>query len=71
MSEEPILQFFEYGHRAAHVADVLRPFHTLAHTLAQALPRNAERTVTLRRLLEARDAAERALLYQHDYPCDV
>jgi hypothetical protein len=63
---EHILQFFEYMHLPAHLQEVARPFCELAKTLVDPsgspLPRNPERTVALRKLLEAKDAAVRAAL---------
>lgn len=66
---EPILQFFEYKHLPAHLQGVSMRFYTLAHSLCEdlsgyGLPRNPERTVALRKLLEAKDAAVRAALYK-------
>ena len=45
-------------------AVALRPFAEMADTLIATLPRNPERTVALRKLLEAKDAAVRARLAQ-------
>lgn len=59
---EPILQFFTYQHLPQLLAAVSAPFADLAVQLVQTLPRNAERTVALRKLLEAKDAAVRARL---------
>lgn len=73
---EHILQFFAYEHLPSHLQAVSRPFCELAHaivlgdnaaeagtvTMGNALPRNPERAVALRKLLEAKDAAVRALL---------
>ena len=59
---DPILQFFAYGHLPAMLADVSKPFCDLAHQITRELPRNAERTVALRKLLESKDAAVRAKL---------
>ena len=59
---EPIMQFFAYDHLPSHLAAVSEPFSALAHQIVDRLPRNAERTVALRKLLEAKDAAVRALL---------
>lgn len=50
---EHILQFFEYGHLQA----VSKPFCDLANQIVHELPRNPERTVALRKLLEAKDCA--------------
>lgn len=59
---EHILQFFAYGHLPPHLQGVSQPFHDLAHKIVDGLPRNPERTVALRKLLEAKDAAVRALV---------
>jgi hypothetical protein len=63
-SGEPILQFFAYTHLPAHLQAVSAPFSNMAHDIVQILPRNPERTVALRKLLEAKDAAVRAKLYR-------
>lgn len=60
--EEHIIQFFAYEHLPAPLQAVSKPFGELAHTIVANLPRNPERTVALRKLLEAKDAAVRALV---------
>lgn len=62
--DEPILQFFTYEHLPPQLAAVSRPFSDLANDVVQTLPRNPERTVALRKLLEAKDAAVRAQLFR-------
>lgn len=65
MEQEHILQFFAYTHLPAHLQAVSKPFCEQAHAMVEgetALPRNPERTVALRKLLESKDAAVRALL---------
>lgn len=62
MTTEHILQFFAYEHLPAHLQDVSKPFGDLARDIVERLPRNPERTVALRKLLEAKDAAVRALI---------
>ena len=59
---EPILQFFAFAHLPEHLQKVSRPFGELANEIVATLPRNAERTVALRKILEAKDAAVRALV---------
>lgn len=59
---EPILQFFEYAHLPENLRDVSVKFYHLAHDIVGVLPRNAERTVALRKLLESKDAAVRAAI---------
>lgn len=61
--EEPIMQFFFYGHLPSKLQEVSKPFHELAVAVIRTLPRNPERTVALRKLLEAKDAAVRAYLF--------
>src|SRR5229473_5869213 len=60
---EPMLQFFEFSHLRPDLQAVSKPFCELAHNSIGTLPRNPERTVMLRKLLEAKDCAVRALLY--------
>jgi hypothetical protein len=62
---EPLLQFFVFAHLRADLQPVSQAFAELAHEIANTLPRNPERTVALRKLLEAKDCAVRALLYKH------
>jgi hypothetical protein len=57
-----IMQFFAFEHLPPHLQMASRPFADLAKALVQYTPRNPERTVALRKLLEAKDAAVRALL---------
>ena len=57
---EPLLQFFAYEHLPVPLQEVSQPFAVMAHNLVGMLPRNAERTVALRKLLESKDAAVRA-----------
>jgi len=59
---EHILQFFAYAHLPPHLQAVSKPFSEMAHQIVDTLPRNPERTVALRKLLEAKDAAVRALV---------
>lgn len=62
MNTERLLQFFTYAHLPPHLADVSQPFCELANQLVENLPRNPERSVALRKLLESKDCAVRALL---------
>lgn len=60
-AKEPILRFFEYAHLPMNLQEVSRNFRYMAYDLLN-LPRSAERTVALRKLLESKDAAVRAAL---------
>lgn len=61
---EPLMQFFEYAHLAERFQAVSKPFGELAQKIVADLPRNPERTTALRKLLEAKDCAVRALLFK-------
>lgn len=58
---DPILQFFTYD-KSQPIPGISQPFCELAFRMVTILPRNAERTIMLRKLLEAKDAAIRAVL---------
>ena len=64
--DEPMLQFFAYDHLPEHLLEVSEPFSRLAQGIVETLPRNPERTVALRKLLEAKDCAVRARLWKAD-----
>jgi hypothetical protein len=78
---EPIMQFFEYEHLPPHLQRISKPFCELARSIVAEdgmyepdgserlhLPRNAERTVALRKLLESKDAAVRAAIARPAVP---
>jgi hypothetical protein len=60
--QDPILKFFAFAHLPVALADVSFTFARLAAFITENVPRNAERTVALRKLLESKDAAVRARL---------
>jgi len=62
METEHIMQFFAYEHLPAHLQVVSKPFGDMEAWIVETIPRNPERTVALRKLLEAKDAAVRAVL---------
>lgn len=59
-----LMQFFAYDHLPEPLQSVSRPFGQLAQIIVDTLPSNPERTVALRKLLEAKDCAVRARLYK-------
>lgn len=61
---EPIEQFFTWGHLPPHLQEISKPFGILARQIIDTLPRNPERTVALRKLLEANDAAVRSVIFK-------
>lgn len=60
LDRDPILRYFHYSHLPPQLQAASRPFCELAAHIITTLPRNAERSVALRKLLEAKDAAVRA-----------
>ena len=58
---ERMLKLFAYEHLRADLQLVSAPFAALAHLIAERIPAGPERTVALRKLLEAKDAAVRAV----------
>ncbi len=62
LETDHILQFFAFEHLPEHLRQVSAPFSLMANGMVKALPRNPERTVALRKLLEAKDAAVRAAI---------
>jgi len=60
--QDPIMRFFAYQHLPPQLAAVSRPFGEMAEWIVANLNRSAERTIALRKLLEAKDAAVRAAL---------
>jgi len=62
--DDPLIQFFGYTHLPPDLQEVSEHFHALAMTIVRLLPRNAERTVALRKLLEAKDCAVRARVWR-------
>lgn len=62
--DEPMMQFFAYAHLPQELQTVSHPFCELACTIVNTLPQNPERTVALRKLLEAKDCAVRAAMFR-------
>lgn len=60
ISQDPILRYFHYRHLPPALQAMSVNFCNMARIVVSNLPRNAERTVALRKLLEAKDAAVRA-----------
>lgn len=62
IANDPILHFFHYVHLPPTLQETSRRFFELAFAIIRTIPRNAERSTALRKLLEAKDAAVRANL---------
>lgn len=66
MKKSYLLQFFTWAHLPAYLASVSEPFGALAQKLDETLPENAEKATAIRKLLEAKDCAVRAVLWNND-----
>lgn len=60
--EDRLLKYFKFEHLPPKLQAASRPFCLLALDLCDRYPASAERTVCLRKLLEAKDCAVRAAL---------
>lgn len=63
-----LLQFFAYEHLQEPLKSVSKKFGDLAHEMDEYLPDNPEKTVALRKLLEAKDCAVRAVFFKAEVP---
>ena len=66
MATDRMLQFFQWTHLPEPLQKASMPFCGLAAKIVDEYPMNPERTVCLRKLLEAKDAAVRTLLYKEE-----
>jgi len=57
------MKHFAFEHLPAKLQSVSMPFHGLAVTICKCIDPGPERTVALRKLLEAKDCAVRAKLH--------
>jgi ferritin-like protein len=62
--EHYLIQFFAYEHLPYHLRIVSAHFGELAKVMDNNLPDNQEKTAALRKLLEAKDCAVRAVLFK-------
>ncbi len=60
--EERMMKWFAYEHLPPHLQETSKKFHQLATSIINEIESGPERTVALRKLLEAKDAAVRAKL---------
>lgn len=62
MQSDRMLKWFSYEHLPEHLQAASKPFCELAERIVETCESGPERTVALRKLLEAKDAAVRATL---------
>ncbi|MDC6786050.1 hypothetical protein [Escherichia coli] len=58
----PVMKYFSYEHLPASLQEVSKPIGDLARKMDESLPDGPEKSVGLRKLLEAKDALVRAKL---------
>ncbi|MBD2786316.1 hypothetical protein ID858_10450 [Xenorhabdus sp. DI] len=58
----PIMKYFAYAHLPSHLQEVSKPIGDLALLMDALLPDGEEKSVGLRKLLEAKDCLIRAKL---------
>ena len=63
MNEERMMKWFAFDHLREPLREMSSNFYSLAEIVCQQIEPGAERTVALRKLLEAKDAAVRAKLH--------
>ncbi len=63
LKTDEVLRFFHYAHLPPKLAKISAPYAALALKTVTELPRCAERTKALNKLLEAKDCAVRANVY--------
>ena len=61
--EERMMRWFSYHHLPEYLQEVSKPFCVLAVTIEATIEPGPERTVALRKLLESKDAAVRAVVH--------
>ena len=59
-TNEPVFKYFAYSHLKGELQEMSKKFFTLAYEVVREVDEGPERTVALRKLLEAKDAAVRA-----------
>ena len=62
-----IIKYFKYEHLPDHLQPTSKAFADLARTIEANHMPSAEKSVVLRKLLEAKDAAVRSRLYTNEY----
>ena len=63
VSEDRMMKWFAYEHLPQDLKEISQPFCMLAREMCFKIEPGPERTVMLRKLLEAKDAAVRAVVH--------
>lgn len=62
--QDRMLQFFRHEHLRKDLQEIVLPFCATAEWIVKNLPQNPERSVALRKLMESKDCAVRAAIYE-------
>lgn len=62
LTQERMLKYFSFDHLPENLQNTSMKFFLLACEIIMSIPQNPERTVALRKLLESKDCAVRAML---------
>ncbi|MBY7931578.1 hypothetical protein KW447_11310 [Vibrio fluvialis] len=62
MNKPSIVNYFVYQHLPEKLQVVSKPFHDIVNKMVVELPENEESHMALRKLLEAKDCAVRAMV---------
>ncbi len=57
-----LIKFFKYDHLPPHLQEISKMFYDLAIQIEAKIPQTSEQTVSLRKLLESKDCAIRAVV---------
>lgn len=63
MEEDRMLKWFAFAHLPPHLQEISAGFYRHAASICESIEPGHERTVALRKLLEAKDAAVRAVVH--------
>ncbi len=63
VTEDRMMKWFAYEHLPEHLREISQAFCFLAREMCHKIEPGPERTVMLRKLLEAKDAAVRAVVH--------
>ena len=63
---DKLCKWFTYSHLPTHLQETSKQFHDLAKWIFDNIESSAERTVALRKILEAKDCAVRAEIEGND-----
>lgn len=67
---DPALLFFTNPYLPPHLQRLIQPFFEIAHAMIRAVPRNSQRHLMFQKMVEAKDCALRAVVFQERLPVE-